>query len=118
MLPDDLPVCGVLGRVHPIWYGEVRRKGITESLVVVEDTLHICMAEKRPVQVVAVRYRTALAHVVVGGNLIVEHWLGSGKPIGLKAFVHGIFHIDTASPDSFDVNDRLPLTTVNNRPQV
>jgi hypothetical protein len=57
--------------------------GIAEGLVIIEHAHHVRVPEQGPLQVIAVRHRTAAAHLVVGGDLVIKHGLGARVPIGL-----------------------------------
>ena len=70
---------------------------LLKVLRIVQHAHHVFMPEQRPAQILTVRYRTALAHFVIGRNLISEHRLGSGIPIGLQLFVHNASLKITAS---------------------
>ncbi len=82
---DQLAIRRVRGWVHAVGHGRVARHRVAEGLVVGERPHHVRMAEQRPVQVLAVRHRAALAQVVVGADLVGEHGRRAGVPVGLRS---------------------------------
>ena len=78
----------MLGRVHAVGHGKMRRDGIAEGVVVFQNTHHIGVAEQRPLLVVTPGHRAGLAHVIVGPDLILLDVFGSGVPVLVTLFCH------------------------------
>ena len=87
---DDLAVGGVLGRVHRIGDRQVIRRCVAEGFVILQRAHHIFVAKQRPPQILAVGDRTALAHRIVGGNLVGAHLWRCGIPVGGFGRTHGV----------------------------
>ena len=85
---DDLPIRCVLGWIHGIRYRQMIRGRIAEADVVFKHALDIFVAKHRPPQIVAMGDRTALAHRVVSGKLIIQNFCRPGIPVGGLSWAH------------------------------
>jgi hypothetical protein len=66
--------------------------GAAAVVVVVQRPHHVLVPEQRLAEIVAIRHRTAVAHLVIGLDLVGKHRVGSGVPIGfplVRCHVHG-----------------------------
>lgn len=69
---QQAPVGRVLRRVHAARNRQIAGSCAAEGVVILKDARHICVAEQRPAQIIAICHRTPTAHGVIGGDLVGE----------------------------------------------
>lgn len=104
-----VPVAGVLGRVYSVWHGAMLR-GAAEDFGIGENAGDVAVPEQRPIQELAVRDGTPLAHRIVGQTLIFEDGGIAGIPVGDRSLTHGYSFHGWSNPLCFSCSGEVMTT--------